>query len=105
MTGFPSPTITWLFNDQPLDHDNSNFEYQLMKEDKILQIPKADYTTEGTFSCLAENDGGNLTTRLRLNLIGKKKSCYMFCFAGWSNCQLHLLLVECRTFDTRIDLT
>ena len=57
-----------------MTESTSIFEYQLMKEDKVLQISRADFNTEGTYSCFAQNDGGNLTTRLNLRLIGEYKA-------------------------------
>ena len=72
VTGFPEPKISWLYNDQPL----IGFEYQLMKKNRVLQISHANFQSAGTYSCVAQNDGGNLTTRLQLKLIGK---CCQFC--------------------------
>uniref|UniRef100_F6Z4P1 Ig-like domain-containing protein n=1 Tax=Ciona intestinalis TaxID=7719 RepID=F6Z4P1_CIOIN len=67
--GFPEPRVTWSFNNTSIFELGTTLDYQLMDQMKILQIPNADSNTEGTYTCHAINDGGNLTTSLRLSLV------------------------------------
>ncbi|XP_076801065.1 ADAMTS-like protein 1 isoform X2 [Clavelina lepadiformis] len=69
VAGFPEPKITWFFNNRPLTEFGRRLDYQLMRQDKVLQIPNASEDTEGVYSCHAQNEGGNLTTILVLELI------------------------------------
>ncbi|CAK8694400.1 unnamed protein product [Clavelina lepadiformis] len=81
VAGFPEPKITWFFNNRPLTEFGRRLDYQLMRQDKVLQIPNASEDTEGVYSCHAQNEGGNLTTILVLELI-----VYTFQFGELTPC-------------------
>jgi len=57
----------------------SRLDYQLMQNNKILQIPNAGRETEGMYVCRATNDGGDFATSLQLSLIGRLESETTMC--------------------------
>nr|CAB3220004.1 ADAMTS-like protein 1 [Phallusia mammillata] len=81
VTGFPEPSIEWTFNGIPLVELGRTLDYQLMHQDRILQIPVANMETEGLYQCTASNEGGNFTTSLLLGL-----SEYSYEFGNYTQC-------------------
>lgn len=73
MAGFPKPEMTWTFKGRPIEEFVHLLDHQLLLDGKVLQIPEINAGMDETFACIASNGGGNLTTTLKLQLIGNLK--------------------------------
>ena len=61
--GTPKPTITWTRDDGPLPRD-------VILGDGILIIPQAKIEDAGTYTCLATNLAGSLSSKVILYVRG-----------------------------------
>ena len=70
MSGNPKPTVTWYFEDKPLQETDflritSKGEWHKIEFDEIL------IEDEGVYKCVAENDLGIVETETELLVDGK----------------------------------
>ncbi|XP_039417870.1 hemicentin-2 [Corvus cornix cornix] len=55
-TGHPEPTVSWLWNDLPIE---AGPRYQLLEGGTILQVVMVEAGDTGSYTCMAENAAGS----------------------------------------------
>lgn len=64
--GKPTPKARWLFNDKPVS--GKDFLVSTAGDRQILAIPEATKATEGTITCVAENEAGKTVCTAKLTV-------------------------------------
>lgn len=65
-TGYPTPTITWRKDGQPLQSDTRH----TMTESGALKIIDPKFSDEGSYECVAQNSAGEIVSKAALNYFG-----------------------------------
>ena len=65
-TGYPTPTITWRKDGQPLESDTRH----VMTENGALNIIDPKFSDEGSYECVAQNSAGEIVSKAALNYFG-----------------------------------
>ncbi|TRZ13268.1 hypothetical protein HGM15179_013842 [Zosterops borbonicus] len=55
-TGHPEPTVSWLWNDLPIEADP---RHQLLEGGTVLQVALVEEGDSGSYTCMAENPAGS----------------------------------------------
>ncbi|EFO97259.1 hypothetical protein CRE_16675 [Caenorhabditis remanei] len=64
---YPKPTVVWKRGDQIITPNVGRYTV----EDDLLRIRSATEADGGSYTCYAENEAGNLTTKYSVDIIGK----------------------------------
>ncbi|XP_071421021.1 hemicentin-1 [Pithys albifrons albifrons] len=66
VTGSPVPQVSWLKDGQPVPEDG---EHRVVSGGRSLQIPHAQVTTTGRYTCVASNAAGDRSKTYNLNVL------------------------------------
>ena len=89
MTGFPEPKIVWYFEGEDISNFSEQLDFQLMYNNKVLQISRINNNLTGIYSCKGVNDGGEHNISLQLNITGFKT----FQNQSKLNCKSNIFLI------------
>nr|XP_051696750.1 hemicentin-2 isoform X2 [Oryctolagus cuniculus] len=65
-TGFPQPTITWFKDGRPLASGDAQ---HISPDGALLQVPQANLSSAGHYSCVAANAVGEKTRHIQLSVL------------------------------------
>jgi len=81
LTGFPEPKIVWYFEGEDISNFSEQLDFQLMYNNKVLQISRINNNLTGIYSCKGVNDGGEHNISLQLNI-----TVYTYIVEGLTEC-------------------
>lgn len=80
VTGNPEPTVTWMYEEEPLIEDGLNYFITKDGEISSLTIQNTSVYDTGTYVCEANNAHGTDSQATYLQVKRKLYVCLLFCF-------------------------
>ena len=71
LTGYPEPTIEWMFKGNAIEITNNSTKSRLMHNNKVLSISKFNNNSVGDYSCKGTNLAGSADASLKLKITSK----------------------------------